>query len=35
MAAGALVAQRVAVNVHDQLLQMQKAGQMPSGAACM
>jgi len=30
-AAGALVAQRVAVKVHDQLLEMQKTGQMPSG----
>jgi len=30
-AAGALVAQRVAVKVHDQLLAMQKAGQMPGG----
>ncbi len=27
----ALVAQRVAINVHDQLLQMQKAGQLPAG----
>ena len=27
----ALVAQRVAVNVHDQLLQMQTTGQLPVG----
>ena len=31
LAAGALVAQRMAVRVHDQLLEMQKAGQMPVG----
>ena len=30
-AVGALVAQRVAVKVHDQLLEMQKTGQMPGG----